>query len=307
MINPELLPDFLIIGAGKSGTTSLDHYLSQHPEIFMTRMKEPDFFGYETIDATKLFGPEKEHYQRAIKTIDEYQKLYLDAEPHQKKGETSNTNLSSPLAAGRIKHYVPDAKLIAIFRQPTKRLFSRYMHLHLINELPTPEFTDVLDRESVWWHRKDLVPEGFYSRNLAPYYDLFPRENIKVYLTEELHKDPAAIMNDIYEFIGVGPYDEIDFSVISNKSGIVKNRFYDLTLGSNSIIKKAVKAVLPESFFYELTRYPQIKKITQYLNGINLKPASLDPELYQKITTEVYSEDIKALEKLTGKDLKHWL
>ena len=69
MINKTLLPDFLIIGAGKSGTTSLDHYLSQHPEIFMTRMKEPDFFGYETIDPTKLFGPEKEHYERAIKTI----------------------------------------------------------------------------------------------------------------------------------------------------------------------------------------------------------------------------------------------
>ena len=181
------------------------------------------------------------------------------------------------------------------------------MHLHLINELPTAEFSDVLDRESVWWHRKDLVPEGFYSRNLAPFYELFPRENIRIYLTEELHNDPAAVLNDIYEFIGVSHYDEIDFSVISNKSGIVKNRFYDLTLGSNSIIKKAVKAALPESLFYELSRYPKIKKITQYLNGINLKPASLDPELQQKITTEVYSEDIIALEKLTGKDLKHWL
>ena len=307
MVNKELLPDFIVIGAGKSGTTSLDNYLSQHPGIFMSRMKEPDFFAYETIDPSTLTGRDINHYQRAIKTIEEYQRLFVDALPDQKKGETSNTCLSAPEAAARMKHYVPDAKLIAILRQPTERLFSRYMHLNRVNRLPSPDFTDVLERGSIWWTRKDLIPEGYYARNLSRFYDLFPSAHIKVLLSEDLKNGPEGTMKELFTYIGVDPDADIDFNVEHNRSGIIRNKFYDKTIGSNSVIKKALRNWLPEKLYYQLTHSSKIKRITQTLNNANLEKAALDPGLHERITTEIYGEDIRELSRLIGRDLEHWL
>ncbi len=305
--NSHLLPDFVVIGAGKSGTTSLDNYLSQHPDIFMSRIKEPDFFAYETVDPSTLSGRDLDHYHRSVTTIDEYRKLFTDASAGQLKGETSNTCLSAPNAAERMKHYIPDAKLIAILRQPTNRLFSRYMHLERVNRLPSENFKDVLDRDSIWWKRKDLIPEGYYAQNLRRFYDLFPHDNIKVLLSEDLRDDPASAMKEIFSFLGVDPSAEIDYSVEHNRSGIIKNRFYDRTIGSNSVIKKLMKRLLPEEFYFRITRSPRLKKITQGINNANLKQATLDRELYNRITEEIYGDEIRDLEKLIGRDLSAWL
>ena len=305
--NFHLLPDFVVIGAGKSGTTSLDNYLSQHPDIFMSRIKEPDFFAYEMVDPSTLSGRDVDHYHRSVTKIEDYLSLFSDALPGQLKGETSNTCLSAPNAAERMKHYIPNAKLIAILRQPTSRLFSRYMHLERVNRLPSKSFTDVLDRDSIWWQRKDLIPEGYYARNLGRFYKLFPENNIKVLLSEDLRDNPEETMKEIFEFLGVNAGIEIDYSVEHNRSGIIKNRFYDRTIGSNSVIKKLMKQVLPEEFYFRITRSPRVKKITQGINNANLKHAALDTDLYNRITEEIYGDEIRELEKLIGRDLSAWL
>src|SRR5690606_9216630 len=104
-----LIPNFLVIGAGKSGTTSLDKYLKQHPEIFIPDVKEPNFFGYETTTLADLNGDpaEIQHYRNSITSLDEYLNLFRAAAPNQLKGETSNTYMYHKDAPARIHFYNP--------------------------------------------------------------------------------------------------------------------------------------------------------------------------------------------------------
>jgi hypothetical protein len=216
----EGMPDFLVIGAGKSGTTSIDKYLDQHPGVFVPAKKEPNFFGYENVSEDQLReNPEDlAHFRNSITTLEEYLKIFEAAEPHQKKGETSNTYLYHKNAAERIHYYIPEVKLIAILRHPADRLFSRYMHLARENRTPTKHFSDCLDRNSIWWKRNDLIKEGFYFQNLGPFFEIFPRDHIRVYLYEDLQKDPLRVMEEIYRFIGVDPLFRPDVTLRYKKA-----------------------------------------------------------------------------------------
>src|SRR6187551_2429139 len=102
------MPDFLVIGAGKSGTTSIDKYLHQHPDVFVPKRKEPNFFGYENKREDELSSPEDiAHFRNSVTTLPEYLRIFEDALPHQKRGETSNTYMYHVEAPSRIKHYIP--------------------------------------------------------------------------------------------------------------------------------------------------------------------------------------------------------
>ncbi|MEJ2006530.1 MAG: hypothetical protein P8X57_16580, partial [Cyclobacteriaceae bacterium] len=117
---------------------------------------------------------------------------------------------------------------------------------------------------------------------------------------------PKKTMRDLFEFLNVDPDIEVDFSVEHNRSGIIRNKFYDRTIGSNSVIKKFMKSILPDELYFQMTRSPKIKKITQGINNANLKPVSLDSDLFYRITNEIYGEEITDLEELIGRDLSHW-
>ena len=303
----EKLPDFLIIGAGKSGTTSLDNYLKQHPDVYMSPVKEPDFFAYDRIDLSTLDKDALAHYHTSITKIEDYIPLFKGAKPNQVVGETSNTYLVIDGTAETIKDYIPDVKLIAILRQPTERLYSRYLHLAREEELPSENFEDVLDRDSIWWVRNDLVKEGFYYKNLSRYFDIFPKENIKVYLNEDLKKDSNALMDDLFHFIGVNPLESINDSVKYNKSGFIKNKFYDRTLGHNSVIKQALRKMMPTKAYEKIKESIWLQKMVNNLKNRNLDQPNLDKDLHRRITNDIYREDIEKLQALIGRDLSHWL
>lgn len=301
------LPDFLIIGAGKSGTTSLDNYLKQHPAIFMSRLKEPNFFAYDKIDLSTLDKDAIEHYHTSVTRIDDYLALFKEAQLHQLLGETSNTYLVVEGTAKVIKDYVPNVKLIAILRQPTKRLYSRYLHLARENELPTKNFHDVLNKNSIWWVRNDLVKEGFYYTNLKRYFDLFPEKNIKVLLHEDLKNNLQDTLNEVFHFLGVSETEPVDATVEYNKSGFIKNKFYDKTLGHNSVVKRLVKKALPLSLYDRMKNSQWLQKKVNDLQNNNLKRPELDKDLYKQITEEIYAEEIKQLSTLINRDLSNWL
>ena len=303
-MNKELFPDFLIIGAGKSGTTSLDNYLKQHPGIFMSALKEPNFFAMENMDeAEKQKNP---YYRRCITDIKLYQQLFEDAQAGQIKGETSPMYLYNETAPARIKKYVPSAKLIAILRHPVERLYSRYMHLAREERLPTKEFSDALNRNTIWWERGDLVKEGFFGKNLKRYFDIFPKEQIRVYLHEDLKKKPQELANDIFDFLGVPAQVEIDSSVEYNKSGFKKSKLYDNLVGHNSVIKRSAKKILP-NIYEKAKQNVQLQQLVNSIQNKNLASPKLDPVLRKKMLTEIYAKDIEDLQGLIDRDLSHWL
>lgn len=301
------LPDFLIIGAGKSGTTSLDNYLKQHPKIYMSPTKEPNFFAYDKIDLSKLDKDAVAHYHESVTNLNDYLTLFKDASPEQIIGETSNTYLVIDGTAEVIHDYIPNVKLISILRQPTHRLYSRYLHLARENELPSENFVDVLDKNSLWWVRNDLVKEGFYFTNLKRYFNVFPKENIKVFLQEDLKDNLHDTLNDIFQFLNVEKTVEVDGGVEYNKSGFIKNKFYDKTIGHNSIVKKLIKQTLPAGLYNQMKNNQWLQKKVTDIQNKNLDRPQLDEELYKRITNDVYSEEIKKLSQLINRDLSHWL
>ena len=304
-----LLPDFLIIGAGKSGTTSLDNYLKQHPEIYISPKKEPNFFGYEFTKVEDFNGDEQEirHFNESVTNIDDYLQLFEGAETGQMKGETSNTYLYHDIAPERIKHYVPNAKLIAIFRQPAERLYSRYLHLAREDDTPSESFEDCFDTSSVWWKRNDLIQEGFYFRHLSRFYELFPAEQIKVILYDDFRQDPQQVLEDIYSFIGVSGGFTPDLSVELNKSGFVKNKFKDKIFGQKSVVKEAVKKVMPTQVFDKMKNSSWMQKKVNDMRNSNLHRPKLTPETKKRLNEEIYKGDILSLQQLIGRDLSHWL
>jgi hypothetical protein len=305
----DALPDFLVIGAGKSGTTSIDKYLNQHPGVFVPRSKEPNFFGYENMKAEDFADNPQDlaHFKGSVTTLDAYLKIFEEAKPGQIRGETSNTYMYHEQAPFRIKYYNPDMKLIAVLRQPAARLYSRFLHLARENRTPTNDFGDCLDKNSIWWRRNDLIKEGFYYKNLVKYFELFPQENIRIYLYEDLQKSPLTVMKEIYTFLGVDPNFTPDVSLRYNESGLIKNQFLNRIYGQGGILSKSLRTILPNSLLHRIKSNLTLKKRMLDLRSKNLVKPSIDPEIRRKLTHEVYREDIRNLEKLISRDLSHWL
>ncbi len=298
------MPNFLIIGAAKSGTSALYHYLRQHPEIYMSPRKETHFFGYEGMNpGTK--GP-GDTIPDAITNLKDYQALFANSRNKLAIGEASPTYIYVPRASLRIKYYVPDVKLIALLRQPADRAFSAYMHVIRDGREPEQDFAKALKQEEKriannWgpiWHYKKC---GFYFEQLEHYYDTFERFQIRAYLYEDFNNDPVFILKDIYEFLGLQNTKWVpDLAVRPNVSGIPRSQhaqrmMHKLLIESNPI-KSISRKVIPFNIRW---------RITTAVRQWNLKRPILSPLLRQELT-ELYRDDIKKLEGLIEQDLSHW-
>ncbi|MCX2745867.1 sulfotransferase [Mangrovivirga sp. M17] len=302
-----LFPDFLLIGAGKSGTTSLHNYLDQHPEIYMSKIKEPYFFALEGEEIVSKEDDPLNLYDFpwAVTDLKEYQKLFEPAEPFQKKGESSTMYLYGDKAPSNIKKYIPDVKIIAIFRKPSERLYSRYLHLARENNLMGTTFDKVLDKESIWWLRNDLVKEGFYYKHLSRYYELFDKSQIKVFLYDDLRSDPERVISELYSFVGVDSDFNPDTSIRFNQSGFIKNKILDKLYGTDSILFKTIKSVVP-GMYSKLKESLIIQKQLNKLRGKNLEKPGIDQEIEKTLTREIYYDDTMKFQELIERDLSHW-
>ncbi len=205
------LPNFIILGAAKAGTTALYYYLMQHPQIHVTPLKETNFFALEG-QPLDFRGPGDEEYvnRLSITRLEDYKEQYRWSGGRTAIGEASPLYLYSPRAVERIRHYVPDAKLIAILRNPVDRAFSAFLHLVRDDREPFSDFRQGLAAEleriaAHWehiWHYKSL---GLYHEQLRRYYDAFPAEQIKVFLYKDLRTDPEAMVREMFDFLGVDP------------------------------------------------------------------------------------------------------
>lgn len=302
------LPNFIIIGAGKSGTTALYEYLAEHPQVFMSKVKETNFFALE---GEQLVDPSQDpdqmhHYPWSITSRAAYEALFEGVTVEKAIGEVSPMYLYHPDAPAKIKESLPHVKLIVILRNPVDRLYSRYMHLARERREPSETFDECLNRDSIWWKRNDLIQEGFYYTHLQRYYDLFDPSQIKVYLYQELRKDPLALVQDLYEFIGVDGWFEPDLSVEYNVSGKIKNPILDRFIGQNSILKSAIHTISPK-LMDVVIKQEWLKKNINKLRKQNLEKPALKQETRVALTEEVYGNEIVKLQKLIGKDLSKWL
>ena len=295
-----LLPNFLVIGAAKAGTTSLYNYLAQHPQIYMSPEKEPRFFALEG-ETPKFGGITQKINQASINTLEAYTQLFEGVNDEVAIGEASTIYLYSEKAADRIKHHIPSVKLIALLRHPAERAFSSYVHL-VRDGFETANFAEGLRleeqrRQENWQPLWFYQHRGFYYTQLKCYFDRFAPEQIRVYLYDDFLADSKNVWQDIYRFLNVDSSFKPNLDR-ANVSGIPRQRWLQNIFNKDNILKSAVKPLLPD---------PVRKKIYRAVSQKNLgsKPV-MSPEIRQQLTN-TYREDILKLQDLIKRDLSCWL
>ncbi|MFY7806283.1 MAG: sulfotransferase [Limnoraphis robusta] len=298
------MPNFLIIGASKAGTTALYEYLKQHPQIYMSPMKELRFFAIEGQNLN-FCGPwdQVEIDRYSIKTLEAYQQQFQDVSDEIAIGEASPWYLYSEQACQRIKYHIPNVKLIAILRDPVERAYSHFSMHVLQGREPLNDFTQAIEQEEIriqnnwgWaWH---YINRGLYYGQLKRYFNTFDQSQIKVYLYRDLKNNPVALLQDIFQFLDVDASLIPDFSVKHNVSGTPKNKTLHSFLTHKNPIKTLLKPLIP-------SRVRQ--KISTHIKNQNLVKSKVPTEVRQKLIKEVYQEDILKLQDLIKRDLSHWL
>jgi len=299
-----MIPNFLIIGAAKSGTTALYRYLKQHPEIFMPYRKEPHYFSFT--DITKNTSGPGDYVRTAITDEREYQKLFDTVKTEKAIGEASPTYIYIPGTAQRIYAEIPNSKIIAILRHPADRAFSAYMHLVRDGFEQELDFEKALKKEnerikSNWgpiWHYKKA---GLYYEQLLPYYKLFPRNNILIIVYDDYKKNPQEVNQRVFKFLEVDDCFQPDMSAKPNVSGIPKNKNWQ-SLMSYFFDKNNFFRTISRRIFSEQFRW----RITSGLRNKNLVQLKMEPEIRTELI-DYFREDILSLQQLINCNLSHWL
>lgn len=207
------LPTFLIIGSAKCGTTSLYHYLKGHPEVYMSPVKEPHFLTYhghvpetpDTSEATRLLPPET----CQLRTLADYSGLFKGASSkHLALGEASTGYLCGASAPTNVRAYLPEAKLIALLRDPAERAWSEFMMMRRFGQESEGTLLDIVRGRA----NTRYLALGQYGEALGRWYAEFPREQFRIYLFEDFASDTAKVVTDVLQFIGVDASAPLDLS-----------------------------------------------------------------------------------------------
>ncbi len=296
-------PDFLLIGAAKSGTTALYRALRAHPQIFMPENKEPHFFAFPP-GPLSLGGPrDPERHSQTITDWREYLKLFAHRRPGQLAGEASTYYLCSPTAPRRILEALPDVRLLVILREPARRAYANYLHLVRQGFETADSFEDALAQEPArraagwdyFWRYREL---GYYHRQLARYFELFPHDRIRIVLYDRFRDDPSSTLRSVYAFLGVDPEFVSDESRWVNRSGVPRSRaLHHLIASPPTPLRRWARWWLPAEARHRLA---------EAIAGLNLRLPAL-PEATLRELRRSYRQDLQSLEHLTGMDLALWL
>ena len=295
------MPNFVIIGPPKGGTTALYATLARHPQIFMSPVKEPCFFAFDGA-AVAFGGPDGAYFRRhAMTSQAAYSSLFAAAGAQQVIGEASTIYLSSyqPMdTAARLHAALPLARLVAVLRQPVDRAYSAFTDLRSRGLEPLPDFLDALAAEpqrtaANWRPGFRYWQNGLYAQNLTPYCECFPRAQIRVYLYEEWRDHPATMLTDLCNFLEIDPALLPAQSPQRNVTRWVRSGWLERLLQSD-----LWRGGIPPRRLH--------RAITARLRAWNrVKPPPLAPQIRAALT-EKYSAEVARLEQLLERDLGCW-
>jgi len=322
----EMLPTFFVIGAPRSGTTSVYEYLNTHPDIFMSPVKEPEFFARPDFDVVARGCRRRSGSLDELAEMDpvmrphleRYQALFERAHGEKQRGEASSIYLAHPTAAEHLHDHVPNARLIAILRDPTERAYSHYVHtkrMYVENgygpALGAPgrtvdeEFRRVVDAahrdgpgELATTDPEVWVRTGLYFRHLSRFYSLFPEEQVHVILFDDLVADVHAVMADVFHFLEVDESFVVPTTEAFNASVVPHNPgLFTFFTTRNSLMRygRSLSSARIRAF---------AARTRNRLLGAGKPP--LDPELRRKFAA-IYRDDVRQLQGLIGRDLSGWL
>jgi len=269
-----VLPDFIICGAIKGGTTTLSAYLRQHPEVFMIP-REVHFFSIKYSFGLKWYESRFQGYTN--------QKIF---------GEKSPEYMLSKAISKRIFNNLPNIKLIFILRNPVERAYSHYWMAISDGRIKIPSFRNfLLNKENFY------LKCGLYAQQLKPFLDQFPRDNILILLSEEFRYNTKEVLKRVLKFIGV---TNIPFQYKKRNIRGGARRSYYISILVRYIDKTRDK--IPIRFIYKI-----LSKLMVNINRFNKKkryPPMKD--FIRKRLEEFYRESNKELKELIDLDIDKW-
>lgn len=296
----QIKPNLFIVGAGKAGTFAMYHYLSQHPETFMSPVKEPNYFGSDLL-----------YRQRRI-TLDEYLAMFDGAEGKKAIGEASVRYLMSKTAPQEIAEFSDDPRILIMIRDPIEVLYSRHSQNVKCAVEDILDFKKALDAE----HDRRLgmrIPIGaevindlFYSdwirfsEQCERYISQFGRNRVSLILYDDFSQDPIKCFHQLCKDIGIG----IDFvpppeRVNENKK--IRNHFLNKAArGKIKAVTMLSRIVMPNA---DLRR--AVKNKINALNFTSAKRPPLDPDFESELRGRL-SLEIDHLSQIVERDLSHW-
>ena len=291
-------PDFFIVGAPKCGTTAMNAYLGEHPEIFVPEQKEIHQFGTDlgfTHDRDELI----------------YQSLFGPWQDEKVGGEASVWYLYSKLAAKEIHEFNPAAKIIIMVRNPTDMVHAQHSQAVYVGRETIADFEAALaaepDRRSGALPTHPLSPrEIFYYSEIARYTEqiqrfehAFGRDNLHIIVFDDLKSDIQGVYGRILKFLGVDETYQADLSP-KNRNRRYKNKFLHYLVNNPAPwFKQAVTAVIPRSVW---------RRAKSKLQKINTSRAPRDPMKPEtrKLLNETYADEVQSLSEYLSRDLSHW-
>jgi len=295
------LPDFLLAGSAKCGTTTIIQYLQRQNSEFLPELKEPSYLS---------FGNEKTHYtdarfnSKVIWKTDEYISLFQKATDSQIIGDASTSYLYTAEKtihniSSLYKEKASDLKVIVVLRNPIDRAFSHYTHL-IRNGIENLEFSEAITAENIELRSKemwgfDYTGYGLYGEQLVLFKKFF--KHILVIDFEEL-SEPNILMQKIYEFLEIKNPQIVTETISANPSGIPKNRLVTSLIRSKRF-KKIIKSLAPKSSL------PLFQKMKDGL----LKKSVVKPKMREQdkqYLHEFFKRDIEQLERILNRNLNSW-
>jgi len=283
----EVWPNFFIVGAPRAGTTSLYFYLKQVPEIYMSEVKEPNYFSVCSVP--------KNHYMKPIRDKNEYLSLFKKAKDRKIVGEGTTLYLSDPEASKLIHQIIPHARIIIMLRDPVERIFSQYL-LEIRTGGLKLSFHEELQIELK--HRRDRskpilgLKFGLYSESVKRYLDIFGREQVKTLIFEEFTQNTKGTVKEILKFLGLN-------SSINNFEDSAHNPF-SVARGSvvqymlrNKTITKMARKVIPSSARRFLREEILVKKPP--------KPKMAEEDM--ETLVKFYHDDVRRLQTVLKRKL----
>jgi len=292
-------PNFFIVGAPKCGTTAMNDYLSQHPDIFMAR-KEIHYFG-------------KDLKLKQTTTESEYLENFQQAKNEKVIGEASVWYLYSQTAAEEIRSFSPDAKILIMLRNPVDMVYS----LHSQNLYDGNE--DVFDFETAInldteRQRGNRLPHSAdfeqlpayrdsasYYEQVKRYLETFDQKNVKIILYDDFVEDTEEVVKETLSFLGLNTLINIEYRVVNPNKHVKLLFIHRIIKSPSQQLKRIAQAIIP----FKSIRHFLMRQLLNW-NVNNRKRKKISNEL--RISLQKYfSNDILLLEKLIDRDLSKWL
>lgn len=303
-----MLPNFLIVGAAKSGTTSLHNYLRQHPQIFMPEVKENFFFSFMG-KHPNFISPDP--LEPICCRLDDYIKIFEGAQEGQVAGEASPSYLYTYEAT--IKNLkkvygqgLQKLRIIIILRNPIDRAWSQYFHF-IKHGKEVIAFDKAIHPDTIgsrlsdnWNIFYDYIGFGMYFHQVKAFWDNF--SHVKIFFFEDLNRNCSKLIRSIFEFLDVEPSFQPKLSLRYNVSGVPKNHFIYKFLIQPNPLRNAISRTFIRRIISERSRY----KIIEYLNAKDLKRPEMNRHTREYLAN-LYRDDLLKLQKLLNRDLSHWL